>query len=445
MKLTARNTRTIHSAGSGNHQSQRPLSKIDKNPRVESRHATVENDGYNENKHSQSEKRRNKSGVSCIRRLVMLRRLSNFWSKFVFFITISTILPMVFFRVWDQLFCSFGDFETGATPSVPSSFAVVINTYRRPERLQQTVRHYAQTCGKGYDIGQIFIVWADPDTEPPPSGEFFFDNSVSSLSLRGDTVSRNHVPVEVLRKSKNSLNARFEPIPQLRTTSVFMVDDDIRVACHSLQMGFQAWKEHQDSMVGYYPRLAGAPVISPPKTGVPMHEQKLVYLGWPVIYLRQKFNIVLTKASFLHSKYLELYTNDGSFPKEIKNHVDRHRNCEDIAMSMLVANYTKHNNDDSIPTKIKGQKSSANPVYVQGEVSDVGLFGGISSGTGHYTTRTDCLNQLTEIFRSKGWEAPLQDEFDLLASSWVKHAPGFWWQPSPSNIAEWFGLMNIFS
>ena len=90
-------------------------------------------------------------------------------------------------------------------------------------------------------------------------------------------------------------------------------------------------------------------------------------------------------------------------------------------------------------------RTSARPYYVEGKVSDVGLFGGISSGTGHFATRSDCLTQLSDIFRSKGWGSPLEDEFDLVASSWVKHSPGFWWQYGPSNVFEWFGLANIFS
>jgi len=245
--------------------------------------------------------------------------------------------------------------------------------------------------------------------------------------------------VTVLKKAKDSLNARFEPIPQLQTTSIFMVDDDIRVACSSLQQAFLAWKEHPDAMVGFYPRLAVSSARQQASDDPQIPNQQFVYHLWPKIYWRQRFNIILTKASFLHSKYLELYSDDASFPKEIKDHVDKHKNCEDIAMSMLVANYIQNHD----PTDGKGKDSPV--LYVEGSVSDAGLFGGISSGQGHFATRNDCLNQLTSIVRSRGWGSPLEQDFDLAENSWIRHSPGFWWQPAPSNPCEWFGLVNLFS
>jgi hypothetical protein len=484
MKLTARNNRTINNERSAIHSSPPFSSEKNKNDGGEKiiwcdGDGDGDGEGHDSNKrrHNRNDykRRHNTIGSTYRRRLIIRWRLSKFSSKVAFVVASLLIVLVVFIRLWDQFFYQIGGFgennNRSSVSSSPSSFAIVINTFRRPERLQQTVRHYADTCGRRYNVGQIFVVWADPNTDPPPSGEFFFDDSSASssslllLSLRGGNTNgtfvsdsnrnSNRVPVEILVNPKDSLNARFEPIPNLRTTSVFMVDDDIRVACSSLQIAFQAWKKHPDSMVGYYPRLAAAPATSTSRatsetpTQQQQQQQQFVYHAWPMIYWRQKFNIVLTKASFLHSKYLELYTNDASFPKEIKNHVDQHRNCEDIAMSMLVANYTKHNNknnnDSTGETKKTATLTSARPFYVEGKVSDVGLFGGISSGTGHFATRSDCLTQLTDIFRSKGWGSPLEDEFDLVANSWVKHSPGFWWQSGPSNVFEWFGLVNILS
>ncbi|KAL3915934.1 MAG: hypothetical protein SGARI_008076 [Bacillariaceae sp.] len=217
-----------------------------------------------------------------------------------------------------------------------------------------------------------------------------------------------------------------------------MVDDDIRVDCASLKLGFHAWRQHPDSMAGYYPRLSSPPISSSARGGDSDNgNHQLVYHAWPIVYWRQKLNFVLTKASFLHSKYLELYTNDDTFPKEIKDHVDRHMNCEDIAMSML----SSGSGAGSTITPIQ----PARPIYVEASVSDQGLFGGISTGSGHMVTRSDCLTQLTAIFRSHGWESPLDHEFDLQQSSVIQHAPGFWWQIRPSNVFEWFAFANTFS
>eukprot|EP00536_Pseudo-nitzschia_multiseries_P007252 jgi/Psemu1/195108/e_gw1.167.29.1 len=391
------------------------------------------------------------------------------------------ILLIGFVGIWDRCFHGTGlggskrqfpaASSSSSSSSSPSSFAVVINTFRRPERLKRAVQHYAETCGRRYSVGQVFVVWADQANEPPPDA-FFWGNDDPPQPLRAtpdrelseptktkttgsdidididNETNNNRVPVTVLKKDKDSLNARFEPIPQLRTTSIFMVDDDIRVSCVSLHEAFSAWKEQPDAMVGFYPRLAVPSARQqqqqqqhdPANPSIPIPEPQFVYHLWPKIYWKQKFNIVLTKASFLHSKYLELYSNDDSFPKEIKDHVDKHKNCEDIAMSILVANYTQYNDH-----KNHKQKTTSPVLYVAGSVSDAGLFGGISSGQGHFATRSDCLNRLTQIVRSRGFGSPLERDFALAENSWIRHSPGFWWQPSPSNPSEWLGLANLFS
>jgi hypothetical protein len=370
-------------------------------------------------------------------------KLLKTYSKIVAALIYILLLQHLVLRLWDRCFYRTGilDSRSSNSKSTEEYFAVVINTYKRPDMLRQAVQHYADTCGKKYKVGQVFVVWAQQGVQVPTPQSFFDDNkSLRTGSMTGGTL------VEVLQVSKDSLNSRFEPIPQLTTTSVFMVDDDIRVACPSLLLGFQAWKENPDSMAGYYPRLS-APPISQSKDAKSTTKNKLIYHTWPVVYWRQKLNFVLTKASFLHSKYLSLYTNDETYPREIKDHVDRHMNCEDIAMSMLVANYTKHQYAllNKKKDNVDSQSLASPPVYVEGKVSDWGLFGGISTGSGHMLTRSDCLTQLTAIFESKGWGSPLQQDYDLGQSSYVRHAPGFWWQSKPSNFFEWLSFANILT
>jgi hypothetical protein len=240
------------------------------------------------------------------------------------------------------------------------------------------------------------------------------------------SVKNNRAEVHVLQKAKDSLNSRFEPIEQLQSSAVFMVDDDLRVDCTSLLHAFHAWNAHPDSMVGYYPRLASTPRRDPTS-------EELIYHTWPVVYMQHKFNFVLTKASFLHSKYMDLYSGD-QFPQAIRDHVDQGKNCEDIAMSMLVANYTKYK-----------LGAPASPIYVEGSASDRGVIGGISSGPGHMTTRSECLTKLTAIFKEKGWGSPLDYEVPLGRYSWIQHAPGFWWQYRPVNLFEWGAFANTLT
>ncbi|CAN0547220.1 unnamed protein product, partial [Laminaria digitata] len=49
-----------------------------------------------------------------------------------------------------------------------------------------------------------------------------------------------------------------------------------------------------------------------------------------------EYSIVLTKAAFVHSKYLELYSGGMvEAMAKVRDYVDAHRNCEDIAMQMV--------------------------------------------------------------------------------------------------------------
>ena len=320
-----------------------------------------------------------------------------------------------------------------------TTFAVAINTYKRPERLRDAVVHYAEICGKESGINQVFVIWAEQNAPIVPTPTSFFDN-IPTAKTRGSATSpgrttnnsSNRADVYVLQKEKDSLNSRFERISELNSDAVFMVDDDLRVSCSSLEHGFDAWRSNPNGMAGYYPRLASSKSKSP---------TEFLYHTWPVVFWRHKFNFVLTKASFMHSKYLGLYSGH-LFPQAVRDYVDEHMNCEDVAMALLVANHSKY--ESSLATG-GGEGSPAIPIYVEGVVIDRGLFGGISTGGGHMLTRSDCLTQLTAILKGKGWESPLSYEVPLGRYSWIHHSPGFWWQSRPSNFFEWISIGSIFS
>jgi len=102
--------------------------------------------------------------------------------------------------------------------------------------------------------------------------------------------------------------------------------------------------------------------------------------------------MVLTKAAFLHRDYMTAYwkqpaDGDGGAAAalaDIRAYVDAHRNCEDLAMSMLVANVSK-----------------APPVWVAAQYRDFGQWligtGGISSGAGHAGARNECLTHFAKV------------------------------------------------
>lgn len=315
--------------------------------------------------------------------------------------------------VWDGMFYRAGD--GSPVVSKESSFAIAINTYKRPQMLQEAVEYYANYCGKSAGISQIFIIWAE-QTPKVPTAESFFSTEVNKSEFL------NRPAVHVLRKENDSLNARFEPIPQLKTTAVLMVDDDLRIDCSSLTSAFEAWKVHPDAMVGYYPRL-----VRPKLTKNTDGKTPYTYSSWPITFFRNRYNLVLTKAAFLHSKYLGLYTDDQSLPKAVKDYVHEHRNCEDIAMSMLVAHQTQSTFGKPLA-----------PIFVEGQVSDRGLFNGISSGSGHYVERSQCLTDLTHLLKTEhGWKPPMDDSFPFRQNAWIQHSPGFPWQYKPALFFEW--------
>jgi len=335
-------------------------------------------------------------------------------------------------------------FPSSLSVSPFKSFVVIINTYKRPEMLKLAVNHYAKTCGKEFGISQVFVVWAELSREPPLLDEIFGSDDTSSFLRHGEVPEShksNRAPVNFIRVPKDSLNSRFLPIKGLKNDAVFMIDDDVQVQCTSLSMGFEAWRHNSNVLVGYYPRLASPSVFSKVSDSNATHGRiELVYHTWPIVFARDKFNFILTKASFFHKKYLQMYFDPAKNPKEILEYVDEHKNCEDIAMAFLIA---KTNHNTSGVEKFSGNSYCQNcPVYVPGALTDLGLFNGISTTGGHMEERSGCLTTISGIYQNHGWKNPLLD-VGLRDQSWIHHYPGFRWQSRPSNIFEWLSIGNM--
>ena len=111
-------------------------------------------------------------------------------------------------------------------------------------------------------------------------------------------------------------------------------------------------------------------------------------------------------------------------PQEIRDLVDKGRNCEDIAMQFLIANETR------LP-----------PVYVKGHLQDLGVLGGISTSrniakAAHMDGRSFCLNALSGIYG----KVPLISSriiVDSANNGWV-NAPSSWWEFISSDL--WAGF-----
>ncbi|KAH7537528.1 hypothetical protein FEM48_Zijuj03G0102700 [Ziziphus jujuba var. spinosa] len=226
-------------------------------------------------------------------------------------------------------------------------YAIVMNTWKRYDLLKQSISHYT-TCDR---LNSIHIVWSEPN---PPSDDLkkFFDNLIQSKARNG-----RQLELKFEINTEDSLNNRFKEIKDLKTDAIFSIDDDIIFPCNSVEFAFKVWQSAPDTMVGFVPRVHW---VDKTKGTLDSYE----YGGWWSVWWTGTYSMILSKAAFFHKKYL----------------INSARNCEDIAMSFLVANAT-----------------GAPPIWVKGKIFEIGSTG-ISSLGGHIDKRTQCVNRFVAEF-----------------------------------------------
>lgn len=241
-------------------------------------------------------------------------------------------------------------------------FTLLINTWKRDDLLKQSISHYA-SCA---DLDSIHIVWSEPNP-PSDSLRHFLLHTIQSKSRYG-----RQVELEFDFNTEDSLNNRFKAIKDLKTDAVFSIDDDVLFPCTSVGFAFSVWQSASDTMVGFVPRIHWVDQLHKSS------ESRYAYGGWWSVWWMGTYSMVLSKAAFFHKKYLDIYTNQ--MPASVRDYITINRNCEDIAMSFLVANV-----------------SGAPPIWVKGKILDFGSSG-ISSLGGHTEKRSECVNRFVEEF-----------------------------------------------
>ncbi|KAJ8764026.1 hypothetical protein K2173_004911 [Erythroxylum novogranatense] len=239
-------------------------------------------------------------------------------------------------------------------------YAILMNTWKRYDLLKKSVSHYSSCPG----LDSIHIVWSEPN--PPSESLIQFLSDVVQLNSRG----ARKVDLVFDINKEDSLNNRFKEIKDLKADAVFSIDDDVIFPCSSVEFAFNVWRSAPDAMVGFVPRAHWVD-----------HSGGKVYYrygGWWSVWWTGTYSMVLSKAAFFHKKYLSMYTN--KMPASIRDYVAKSRNCEDIAMSFLVANVT-----------------AAPPIWVKGKIFEIGSTG-ISSLGGHSERRTTCVNRFVAEF-----------------------------------------------
>nr|GMC63885.1 glycosyltransferase family 64 protein C4 [Ipomoea batatas] len=249
----------------------------------------------------------------------------------VFFTLIALASRAAWFMEWKQ--------QNSSPLHQPSlhrkGYTILINTWKRNDLLMQSVSHYSSCPG----LDSIHIVWSEPD---PPSVSLveYLKNVIHSRLRHG-----RRIELKFDINTEDSLNNRFKELTDSRTDAVFSIDDDVIFPCSSVEFAFNIWRSAPDTMVGFVPRVHW---IDQSKGNA----DKYIYGGWWSVWWMGTYSMVLSKAAFFHRK-----------------------NCEDIAMSFLVANAT-----------------NSPPIWVQGKIFEIGSTG-ISSLGGHSEKRTHCVNR----------------------------------------------------
>lgn len=224
-----------------------------------------------------------------------------------------------------------------------------MNTWRREDLLKRCVDHYA-TCDC---VSEIQVVWSDQENKPPHLDLF-------------EEEARAKVAFEV--HDTNSLNHRFNVTSTLATTGIFSTDDDLLISCQDLKFAFLTWQSSQLAMVGFTPRIVTYDRVA----------AQYSYRSWRFVRWNGVYNVVLTKCCFLHRDHLKAYIE--KVPQRVLSYIDEHRNCEDIAMSVVVAKYF-----------------ATPPLWVKGTFKEIG-GSGISAQRGHFDKRSHCVDFFAEEF-----------------------------------------------
>ncbi|KAG1139747.1 hypothetical protein G6F37_009638 [Rhizopus arrhizus] len=249
---------------------------------------------------------------------------------------------------------------------IQDQFSVMISTYN-PERIEHLslIIHHLLKSAK---VHTVFVTWHNPSLDIP-----------SSLYEAID--QQDYHRLKVIKQSYDSLNNRFNPVDELKTDAVYIMDDDIFIDLKDLEFTFKVWKSHKDSVVGHFPRL---------HTYNPTTQQATYRLIGKAPY-----TIVLTKSMFIHSDYLFAYT--CVLEPKLHEYVDNELNCEDLGFAMMASGLSH-----TAPTYVR----PSNPL------EDFGLTQGISTNNKHMPSRATCVSDfITQYWSQKD---PLIKSYDTV-------------------------------
>ncbi|CAG9464307.1 unnamed protein product [Pedinophyceae sp. YPF-701] len=254
-------------------------------------------------------------------------------------------------------------------------YSIVLNTYKRRQLMEDSLAHHA-ACAS---VDRIHVVWSE--AAPAPA----------------NYVADSGVEVVFHAMATNSLNNRFRALPGVRTEAVLSLDDDLRIPCKDLDAAFATWRRSPQQLVGWFPRMV--------ERSRSLDTCRYTYMRpfWTIVQARQ-VNIVLTKGAFMHRDWLKAY--EDLVPDAVKHYVDEHRNCEDLAMQVLVSTVTQTGPEVAMSYNVRDLGASAALAISQKE--------------GHLEARQECLCAFEDIL---GGALPLRSK-----SLSLREAAALLWQ-----------------
>ncbi|XP_027333654.1 glycosyltransferase family protein 64 C3 [Abrus precatorius] len=235
-------------------------------------------------------------------------------------------------------------------------------------------------------VSSVMVLWGNPSTPPRVLHQLALNLSLSSSSA----------PISVHRNPSSSLNARFLPRPNdITTDAVLICDDDVEVDGASFEFAFRVWQSNPHRLVGVFAR----------SHDVDLNRKEWVYTVHP-----DRFSIVLTKYMLLRSRYLFLYTCEGGARMaKMRSVVDAVRNCEDILMNFVVADFSNVGPVLVGARKVRDYGDARNE-----EIEDLGLSVGLSSRKGEHRKRRGwCIRE----FHKQLGRMPLKFSYGKLVDS----------------------------
>lgn len=228
-----------------------------------------------------------------------------------------------------------------------------MSTYKRPVTLETTLA--VLLSADVPSLHEIVVIWNDVDSTPPK-----------------DFASPRRVPVRYHVPEKNSLNNRFIPLPSYQTQAILSSDDDIWFKSGDLEFAFQVWRG-----LGRY-RITGA--LPRCHVRIPEDDNRLIYTQCPEG--AEWYSLVPTGLAFIHVSFLDVYSSSLKMPTEMRAHVDKKFNCEDLAMNYLVSMLTCTG-----PLHVMGQE----PFYINTQ------SGGLSKNPDHMDERAGCMEYFEQV------------------------------------------------